>query len=203
MGGRTRRLLAGVVTSAAVLVGTVGLAAPARAATGPDLTFTAAHVQGGPYTTDDVIYYTFSVINHGNAVAQQVRIDVVINGGVGPGTSSVFDMQPNCTTKIRGTGASKVTSLSCPIQGLAPGQQASLTPRFTVDTPGSYVRTATVLMSYGKDADPTNNSTSVSIDVGAGTGTPPPPSKTPFQLWLQNAQIGWNQFLCLLKHIHC
>jgi hypothetical protein len=110
---------------------------------------------------------------------------------------------PSCTIKSRGTGAAKVTSLSCPVPGaMAPGSTWTFNPTFTVTAPGDYVRTATAYMAVAKDGDATNNSISVTESVAPGSG-PPPPSKTPFQVWLQGAQIQWMQFQCLLRHIHC
>lgn len=207
MGGRPRRLLAGTVTTAAVLAGTVGLAPPAHAATGPDVAVTSVRQfepVGRNPTVDELASDAIEVTNLGDATARSVRVDVVTGPGA-PGASSASSSDPRCSTTTKGTGANQVSTLSCPLNDLPPGAVAHLSLLVRADTPGTYTRTVTVrLAGVVRDHDATNDSATLTETWLPGDGThpplPPPPSR--WEALLQSWQIGFQQFLNLLTGCH-
>jgi hypothetical protein len=135
MAGRTRRIIAGVVTSAAVLVGTVAVAAPAGAADGPaDLVVTAS----APATALPSVPYshTYTVTNQGGAVAPGTNLNIHVAGrDVGPGSSALLTSPPGCTQTAPGIFGD--VTLVCPLGDLAPG--ATMTRQITVAAAGQGV----------------------------------------------------------------
>jgi hypothetical protein len=170
-GGRTRRLAAGVVTSAAVLVGTVGVApTPAGAApVGPDLAIAGTVSPSNP-TVDDALVYTYTITNVGDAVAVGGRLDVVLNGGVGTGGSRVASAPFGCSTLNSG-GSFPQQVLTCPVGDVAPGATVSRTISIRVDTATTYTREAFANTRNGQgDTNYTNDRVILTSVVAPGTG---------------------------------
>jgi hypothetical protein len=164
-------LVAGAVTSAAVLVGTVGIAqAPAGAdPVGPDLALSGTVSPSNP-TVDDALVYTYTITNVGDAPAIGGRLDVVLNGGVGSGGSKVVSAPFGCSTLNNG-GSFPQQFLECQVGDLAPGATVSRTISIRVDTATTYSREAFANTRNGQgDTNNTNDEVLLTSVVAPGTG---------------------------------
>jgi hypothetical protein len=170
MGGRTRRLVVGVVTSAAVLVGTVCVAGTgaAGAAGVPDVALSLAAVSPNP-TAGQPFTVTYTLTNVGDADATSTTMDIILNTGFDMTWKSVNT--PLGCVHFQESHAFAENGMKCPGGPVAAGQSVNRTFTFTSSAAGTFRRDAFAYSNInGPETNHDNDGIFYTVVVGPAIG---------------------------------
>jgi hypothetical protein len=141
MAHKISRLAAAVGLGCAFVV--AGFASPAHAATGPDLSLAQTWTPANP-TASDVIAFTYTITNHGDAPATNAHLEIDVNLGRRDWTvvSGCGALKEYPETNAPGSYSPYQEEMECGLGTIAPGRSVTKVVRYTAKPFPRYSRSA-------------------------------------------------------------